>query len=926
MGEQEEAGPAEAAVGLAPVAVVGSRLRPEPGAGLAPVRVLQREDIARSGAGSVRELINQLSASNSALSDVSGASNAAAGGSALSLRHLGRQAVLVLVDGRRTPWYPLADNGQLFTHVDALPLAAVHRVEVLRSGGAAVHGSEAIAGVINLVTLPSPLGVRLQAHREASAATGAFGNQSAALNAAWGNLQEQGWHVGVHGYWYQRDAVMWGEVLSEVNPAYFAYSSALGSRSSYSAGGNVATRDASGSTRLQALPQCPATQLEQGLCMQDRYAQLQAQPDANRATFMLDAQAQHSPSWSSFAQLWWGHTRNTYLFPGQTYGSQQAAQVWAQPQTLAVLRFKDRGLPAQHPLNNTGAEAEFRYRFDDVQAYKQPRNEQWRALAGARGQWDGHDWEWAVGLLGSRNLTRQRGPYSLAGFREVIGDPDAKVLDPRYFQQAQGYRIGGPNSEAVLQALFPEFGSQGHTGQRFADARLSGQRELGLFKPAQWVLGLEWRQEWLGLAPYGGLERGDIVGQVGAFAQATRQRAAVFSEWSLEPAPGVQLQTALRLDRDGGYGSQASPRLSLGWPLGEWGRLRGSVESGFRAPSLAEAGGFERASLATSVSDPQRCPSASRLAQNLQSQAQALPPNDPRRVALQSRAELALSECGRPVIVITAHNPRLQAETSRSAHLGWVKALPRQGELSIDHWRVERHQEITTLSPAQLLAAEAQGGTAVALREALSLDPVFTEAERLALGVNSGRLLALQSRFANLNRTRTAGLDIGARWRLASPWGLLGLDVDASRLLDLRLWSATGGWGPSLAGLYGFAHWKSRLTLSQRTGRWSQAWAVQARSGTRLQSDPISSAYTPPDCEKTRQLSAEQCRLGAEWRLDFNLAWRPRPGLALAVNVQNVLSTRPPVDYRALGVGGTTPPSRTDAMGRLVKLSLEVHR
>lgn len=77
----------------------------------------------------------------------------------VSLRGLGPQSTLVLVNGRR---YPGAVSGRV-VDISAIPLAAVERVEVLTGGASALYGSDAVAGVVNVITRRSFEGIEAQA-------------------------------------------------------------------------------------------------------------------------------------------------------------------------------------------------------------------------------------------------------------------------------------------------------------------------------------------------------------------------------------------------------------------------------------------------------------------------------------------------------------------------------------------------------------------------------------------------------------------------------------------------------------------------------------------------------------------------------------------------------------------------------------------
>src|SRR6185503_11131018 len=76
----------------------------------------------------------------------------ASGSAAVSLRGLGVNSTLVLVNGRRMSTYGLADDGtRTFVDLNSLPLEAVERIEVLKDGASAIYGADAVGGVVNVI-------------------------------------------------------------------------------------------------------------------------------------------------------------------------------------------------------------------------------------------------------------------------------------------------------------------------------------------------------------------------------------------------------------------------------------------------------------------------------------------------------------------------------------------------------------------------------------------------------------------------------------------------------------------------------------------------------------------------------------------------------------------------------------------------------
>ncbi|MBS0194413.1 MAG: TonB-dependent receptor [Proteobacteria bacterium] len=131
------------------VEVIGSRIKravdTEP---TAPVTTMTRADIAQTGLTSTFDVLNHITASDgTGLSTVTTQTNGSDGSTNVSLRGLGAQRTLVLVDGKR---WPVDISGVV--DLSSIPVAIIERVEVLKDGASTIYGSDAIAGVVNIIT------------------------------------------------------------------------------------------------------------------------------------------------------------------------------------------------------------------------------------------------------------------------------------------------------------------------------------------------------------------------------------------------------------------------------------------------------------------------------------------------------------------------------------------------------------------------------------------------------------------------------------------------------------------------------------------------------------------------------------------------------------------------------------------------------
>ncbi len=137
------------------IEVTGSNIKRVDAEGSAPIQIISREEIESSGKQTVTELLRTLPTNaGGGLNDITGANSFSSGASTVSLRGLGSAATLVLLNGRRVaPFGPADPNfGQSgVVNLDALPLDVVDRIEILKDGASAIYGSEAVAGVVNII-------------------------------------------------------------------------------------------------------------------------------------------------------------------------------------------------------------------------------------------------------------------------------------------------------------------------------------------------------------------------------------------------------------------------------------------------------------------------------------------------------------------------------------------------------------------------------------------------------------------------------------------------------------------------------------------------------------------------------------------------------------------------------------------------------
>ncbi|MFO1447984.1 MAG: TonB-dependent receptor plug domain-containing protein [Opitutaceae bacterium] len=119
---------------------------------VSPVVRIDRKIIDQTGYTTAADLLQKITASNGGSVPISNnATGFTPAASSISLRGLGPEATLVLINGRRVAPYPVGTGGTTaFVDLNSIPLAAVETIEVLKDGASALYGADAVAGVVNI--------------------------------------------------------------------------------------------------------------------------------------------------------------------------------------------------------------------------------------------------------------------------------------------------------------------------------------------------------------------------------------------------------------------------------------------------------------------------------------------------------------------------------------------------------------------------------------------------------------------------------------------------------------------------------------------------------------------------------------------------------------------------------------------------------
>jgi iron complex outermembrane receptor protein len=204
--------------------VTGSSILRTQVEGALPVLTLDRQYIEQSGATNATELIQQLPQVQNFVAASTGVNGSGQGNTTAALHALPSKYTLVLIDGVRPPPAALNNSfgGGFAAAIQAIPLDAVERVEILLDGATAIYGSDAIAGVVNFILKKNTTEGNAYAQYTWPTKGGAQG-VNAGVSKGWGDLVRDGWNVmGTFSYAHQEKLLATDRKVSKQG-AYFPF-------------------------------------------------------------------------------------------------------------------------------------------------------------------------------------------------------------------------------------------------------------------------------------------------------------------------------------------------------------------------------------------------------------------------------------------------------------------------------------------------------------------------------------------------------------------------------------------------------------------------------------------------------------------------------------------------------------------------------
>jgi len=594
--------------GVHKVYVTGSNVRRIALESASPVQIITREELTRGGATSLNEVLRTISANVGGI-DENRTNGFSAGAAGLNLRGFGSQATLTLINGRRLAPYAQPEFQTTFVDLNSIPVGAVERIEILKDGASAIYGSEAMAGVVNIILRDSFEGLEVggslgQSSRndgEQKRATVSFGKGSLVKDHfnAYATLDVR---QRKPMYMSNRDGY-----LSTQDLRAYGYKDR---RSLYTYPGNLYWTDKTSGTFVSRTmdKNCPADRLVPADTVLNAGALGQACvfDDFKDSTYNV---AGKTDRFGITSRLTWQPTASTTVFSDLMFNRNKAVVTgnlhFVAGQNLEIIP----ALPITHPqypkeligpdgktLAGGNGTVRVRAKLADFPGQGQDNTTDFgRYLVGVKGDFKNWDWETAALYTSSKVTSRNTAAIMTTPFLNA-------------YKNGTFIFGGGDANKALYDSITTSSVNEFKSSLAQVDAKVSGE----LFNlPAGAVglaVGTEFRREALDTTPDPQAVAGEIYhqAQLPPGFSNSRHISSIYAEATVPLLKSVEAQLAVRHDHYSDYGNSTTPKVGMKWSVTPAFMVRGTYAEDFRALTLVENSTDVRNAFVP-IRDPFRC-------------------------------------------------------------------------------------------------------------------------------------------------------------------------------------------------------------------------------------------------------------------------------------------------------------------------------
>ncbi|TPH15878.1 TonB-dependent receptor plug domain-containing protein [Litorilituus lipolyticus] len=707
---------ANAAEDVERIEITGSHIKRTNMEGPSPVTSLSQEDIQKTGVTDLISLFTKLPISGQGTfsTQANSSDDTANGGSSVSLRGLGADSTLILINGRRVSVSPFAKGiDTAFVDINNIPLSAIKRVDILKDGASATYGSDAVAGVINVVLRDDVDGAEISA-KIGDTADG--GGEEQSLNLVFGNNTDNTNHTFVLEY-FNREEVMYSDRSYSATANQAARTgdpNATDFRSSAGIPGTIALASDPSNRRIDLYGNdicAPEDQdLANNLCRYDYAPHMTMIPAAERFSWNYMGKYEINDTIRAFAELNGQNSKSTV----RGAGSPSFNELYMSGDNI------------NHPFANMPDDEFYmqdltmRRRTVDIgNREKRVDSDYYRAILGLQGEFK--DWSWEAAYSYIKSSSVERGVNGFPNSRRTQEAIDSGLWDP--FEPSS-------NSQEALDFIETTTTRVGKSTMKSFDFKVSGALMDMPHGELMLALGTEYREESISDNPDDQFLRGEVFGTEATQANGSRENFAMFGELAIPVIDNLEVQIAVRHEEYSDFGTTTDPKISFLWAPTEDLSLRGSYGTAFRAPSLHQLG-LGRTDESPNLVDTLRC-------EAIGNQDRACEPQE--------------------YTAVFEGNPNLGPEESESYNLGVIYNITDDLNFSVDYY----NYDIT-----DIIDSDTQF-----VMDNYGLDQTIVERRPTSIPGDPGEVIQVNDSFQNIGDLQTSGIDLDIRYALDTESGM----------------------------------------------------------------------------------------------------------------------------------------------------------
>ena len=863
------------------IEVTGSRIRQVDVETAQPVLTITRADIENQGFNSVADILQNISAAGSpAISrSESLASGEAVGGSYIDLRNLGANRTLVLVNGKR-----LGITTDGLQDVSSIPSAMVERIEVLKDGASSIYGSDAMAGVINIITRRNFEGA------EANAYIGQYGQGDGAkenFDFVMGFTGDRG-SVTIAAEYHNEDGV-WAKdrwFSDDSYPGFPQYSTTVVGqwgnwRPVGSTGAWQAPNRGGDATGLDAFHPQNASDTSKASDQMHVYTPLERRSLYVSSNFDIND--------------------NVRFLADMAYNNRASdRQIAGYPlQSTAV----NAPMSAASAFNPAGTAINWRRRGWEVPRATTSDLTTWRFTTSLEGSFDvgSRYYDWDVGYLYNKNDLTQvsNGNFYIPNVRSAVGPsfvnsagivqcgtPTAPIAGCVPWNPFAGFGTGAvansledPN---VQNYLFKQENALGETETTSYFANIAGSLLTLPAGDLGFAVGYEYRKEQGSFTPDSIAQSGNSTNLAAGATSGQYALDEVYAELNIPLladmafAKELSVSVASRYSDYTTFGDTVNSKFGFKWrPIDDL-LFRGTWSEGFRAPTISDLYGGGSETFTTGFRDP--CDS---VYGNAAGSARCLQDvNAGYRQLQQGFVPTVGPAAQTPVAFRSGSNPLLQPETSNSKTLGLVysPSYVKNLSLTLDWWNIRIENTMVSDSPNLMLS-----DCYVALIE--------SRCDGFTRDLSNGIVNTLTYGLRNAGYVETEGFDFDVGYKLDTDVGRFGAAWATTYVAKNNFKSTNDADTPESPSVSfgGSFRVRSNLNLNWEQGPFAANWGMRYYSGMKEECTFEEFCnipdYAAPDTQGT---NVPLNRLGSNTFHDLQLSVKTPWNATVAIGANNV--------------------------------------